>query len=207
MLEIGARRVFAAAVDWPGWCRSGRDVDAALQALVDYLPRYQPVVRRAGLTLVVDDLNVVEELEGNTTTDFGAPGQIARKDHRRVPKPEGQRLASLVEASWATLDTVARSAPASLRKGPRGGGRDRDKVVRHVLEAELSYARKIDVPLHPADLKTRQTIAEARAQVIDRLARWSDGSPLAENGWPLRYAARRFAWHALDHAWEIQDRS
>ena len=35
----------------------------------------------------------------------------------------------------------------------------------------------------------------------------SDGSPIAGKRWPLRYAARRIAWHALDHAWEIEDRS
>jgi hypothetical protein len=38
------------------------------------------------------------------------------------------------------------------------------------------------------------------------LSRPSDGGPLAEKGWPARYAARRIAWHALDHAWEMEDR-
>ena len=25
--------------------------------------------------------------------------------------------------------------------------------------------------------------------------------------WPLGYAVRRFAWHVLDHAWEVEDKS
>jgi hypothetical protein len=35
----------------------------------------------------------------------------------------------------------------------------------------------------------------------------SDGSPLARRRWTTRYAAHRIAWHALDHAWEIEDRT
>jgi hypothetical protein len=31
--------------------------------------------------------------------------------------------------------------------------------------------------------------------------------PVAQAKWPPAYAARRIAWHALDHAWEIEDRS
>jgi hypothetical protein len=46
-----------------------------------------------------------------------------------------------------------------------------------------------------------------RAGVLAVLASPSDGAPLAATGWPARYGARRIAWHALDHAWEIQDRA
>jgi len=31
--------------------------------------------------------------------------------------------------------------------------------------------------------------------------------PRGGDRWPARYAIRRSAWHALDHAWEIEDRS
>ena len=31
--------------------------------------------------------------------------------------------------------------------------------------------------------------------------------PAVEKGWLPRYAARRIAWHVLDHAWEIEDKS
>ena len=43
--------------------------------------------------------------------------------------------------------------------------------------------------------------------MLEVLRRPSDGGPLAERKWTQRYAARRIAWHALDHAWEMEDRS
>jgi len=97
---------------------------------------------------------------------------------------------------------VAAAAPAELRKGPRGGGRDRDKVVAHVEEAEHAYARNMGLRL-PASTAT----TEVRSSILEVLALASDGSPLPGGTWPQRYAARRVAWHALDHAWEIEDRS
>ena len=46
-----------------------------------------------------------------------------------------------------------------------------------------------------------------RAEMLGILRMASDGSPLADRRWTPRYAARRMAWHALDHAWEIEDRT
>src|SRR5689334_19708196 len=75
--EIGKKRVFAGAVEWPGWCRSGRDSGAALRALLEYGPRYAEVLREAGLGFQaptdIRAFAVVERLPGTTTTDFGAP--------------------------------------------------------------------------------------------------------------------------------------
>ena len=67
-LEAGSRRIFAAALDWPGWCRMGRDETAALQSLFDYGPRYLSILRPAGLGFQVpgnvSDFAVVERLRG-----------------------------------------------------------------------------------------------------------------------------------------------
>ena len=38
-VESGRKRVFASALDWPGWCRSGRTEELAIEALAAYLPR------------------------------------------------------------------------------------------------------------------------------------------------------------------------
>ena len=46
-LEIGTKRVFASAADWPGWCRAGKDEKLALEALAAYVPRYAPVPKIA----------------------------------------------------------------------------------------------------------------------------------------------------------------
>ena len=127
---------------------------------------------------------------------------MTERDLRPVTSAQANRFADLLQAAWDTLADVAAAAPAELRKGPRGGGRDRDKVVAHVEDAERSYVRKIG--LRPA---ADAPIDEVRAQVMEVFRLGTDGSPLPGGTWPLRYAARRITWHVLDHAWEIEDRS
>jgi hypothetical protein len=209
-LEVGNRRVFACALDWPGWCRSGKDEERALQALAAYAPRYAAVPRRAGIALPAGtetDLKVVERLPGSATTDFGAPGAIAGAETRRTTGKEAERRTALVVASWAVFDAVRAGAPAALRKGPRGGGRDRDKMVDHVLGAEASYARMLGVRHRQPAIDDEAAIAALRDDIVRVLNAPSDGSPPVPKGWPPRYAARRIAWHVLDHAWEMEDRS
>ncbi len=209
VLEVGAKRVFARAVDWPGWCRSARDEEGALEALAAYAERYAPVVAAAGLRLPAEpSLTVVERVRGDAGTDFGAPGAVSGPDFRVVLAADARRLAALVRACWQTLDEVAVTAPAELRKGPRGGGRDRDKMLAHVVDAEAAYARRIGLRVSPAAAGDRDALLANRQAVLDVLREPSDGQRLVEpKGWPQRYAAGRIAWHVLDHAWEMQDRS
>ncbi|GAA0946629.1 hypothetical protein [Virgisporangium aurantiacum] len=204
-LEIGAKRTFAMALDWPGWGRSGRTAEEALEALAEYATRYAPVAKKAGLT-VDATFDVVESLPGNATTDFGAPAAFATADSEPVPAAAAKRTAALVEACWDTLTRVAARSPEELRKGPRGGGRDRDKMLTHVVESEAAYGRKIGVKHKPPALDDKAAIKAMRADLIAVLGAPSDGTPPVPNGWPVAYTARRIAWHALDHAWEMQDR-
>jgi hypothetical protein len=211
-LETGAKKVFACSLDWPGWCRSAKDADGALAALADYASRYQPVAKLAGLTFdadaVADHLDVVERLKGSGATDYGVPYEVPKQDHERVTKAQAARLAALVEASWKVLDRVVAHAPPSLRKGPRGGGRDRDAIAEHVDSAEEAYARKLGIKLPKQGKESDDARRkDVRAAILDVLSHPSDGSPVVAKGWPVRYGARRVAWHALDHAWEIEDRS
>lgn len=193
-LEIGSKRVFARSLDWPGWCRSGKDEDGALLALAEYASRYKPVADAVGGRFAASrpSFEVVERVPGSATTDFGAPGSPAQVDSTRVTKRGADRLARAVQASWDVLERTAAPAPATLRKGPRGGGRDRDAMVQHVLDAEVAYGRKIGVR------------GGDRAAMLDAIRA---AEPPAEKAWPLPFAARRIAWHALDHAWEMEDRS
>jgi hypothetical protein len=208
-LEVGTKRVFACSVDWPGWCRSGKDDDAALTALADYAARYAVVAKQAGKRFTArigDDLDVVERVEGSATTDFGAPGVVPELDAGPLTAAAARRTADLVAASWAVLDSVAGASPAELRKGPRGGGRDRDKMLQHVLSAEAAFARKLDVKHKEPALGDAAATQALRKDIVAVLRAARSGSPLRENGWPPRYAARRIAWHVLDHAWEMEDR-
>jgi hypothetical protein len=209
-LEVGSRRVFACALDWPGWARSGRTEELALEALADYAPRYAAVAEQAAIVFPADagdELQVVERLPGSATTDFGAPDAIASGDADPVGASQAERSASLLRASWAVFDLVAAGAPAELRKGPRGGGRDRDKMVDHVVGAEAAYARKLGVRQRQPSIDDKAAIGALREAIVAVLGAPSDGTPPVPKGWPARYAARRIAWHVLDHAWEIQDRS
>jgi hypothetical protein len=209
-IETGSKRVFAFALDWPGWCRSGKDEASALAALAAYAPRYTPVARKAKLPFdprTVAGFRVVERIPGSANTDFGVPHEIAKRDTTPLSKTEAARIASLVKAAWAVFDEVAASAPSQLTKGPRGGGRDRDKIVEHVLGADDIYARKLGRRLTVPQADDRAAIRAFREAVLEVLEKPSSGKAPVEKGWPQRYAARRIAWHALDHAWEIQDRS
>ncbi len=208
VIELGRRRVFASALDWPGWSRSGRDEPAALAALAAAEPRYQQVSALAGLDLpaaLVDRLRVVERLPGDATTDFGAPGKAAEAEALPLAPAEALRRADLVAAVWTVFDQAVGKAPAKLRNGPRGGGRDRDAIVAHVHEAEWSYARKLGLRL-PAPATPPAVVAQHQA-ILDVLSQPSGGTPTTGKTWSPRYAARRIAWHVLDHAWEIEDRT
>lgn len=208
-LETGSKRTFAMALDWPGWGRSGRTAEEALHTLADYLPRYAKVATKAGFDLGPADaeFDVVETVPGNATTDFGAPAAFAAVDAEPVTAAAAARAASLVEACWDTLSRAAARSPQELRKGPRGGGRDRDKMLHHVIESEAAYARKIGVKHKPPAIDDKEGIKAMRAEIIAVIGAPADGGPPQPSGWPVAYAARRIAWHALDHAWEMQDRS
>ena len=208
VVEAGEKKVFASAADWPGWSRSGKTDEAAIEALVTYAPRYAPVVKLAGFELPESiEIDVIERNDGGSGTDFGVPSRITGADARKVSKADAERLAAIVEAAWTTFDRVAAGAPAELRKGPRGGGRDRDKMVGHVVESDWYYARELGLKLKQPTVGDREVVAAMRGDVLAVLGQLSDGSPIAGRKWTARYAAHRIAWHALDHAWEMQDRS
>ena len=130
-----------------------------------------------------DDLRVVESVGGGGGTEFGVPSNITKLDRRKVTKADAERLASLVEAAWVIFDRVAERSPAELRKGPRGGGRDRDKMIGHVIEADHAYAREIGVHMHEPSFADRAAVEAERAAVLDALRQPSDGSPMADRKW------------------------
>ena len=208
-LELGAKKVFACSIDFPGWCRSGKTEELALEALADYATRYAEVAKQAKVAFPAKagaQLEVVERVKGSGATDFGVPHELAKADAEPLSARQAGRQVELVRAAWAVLDRVARGSPAELRKGPRGGGRDRDKMLDHVLGAEAAYARKLGLKHPQPELGDAKAIKALRDDIVETLRGSSDGSPLAPKGWPPRYAARRIAWHVLDHAWEMQDR-
>jgi hypothetical protein len=209
-IEASQKKSFATAVDWPGWSRSGKSEALALDALVSYADRYAKVARQAGEAFpAIDGLEfeVVERSEGSGATEFGVPSNVTEQDRRPVTTPDAERLARLVEAAWQTFGSVADVAPEELRKGPRGGGRDTSRIVDHVVGSDQSYAATMGIKMKPFETGDLAALELLRAAMLDVLRQPSDGSPLPKRKWTSRYAAHRIAWHSLDHAWEIEDRT
>ena len=207
-VEATAKRAFASALAWPGWCRPGRDELAALEALTGYATRYAAVAAEAGIAPPTPAaLSVVERVPGNATTDFGAPNTPAAEEAEALVGPDSERLTALLAATWAVFDRVVAGAPPALRKGPRGGGRDRDKIVDHVLAAEREYARKLGFRTVAPTAGEEARIAAMREGIVTTLRDRGAGDPSSAGAWLPRYALRRMAWHVMDHAWEIEDRT
>jgi hypothetical protein len=212
-LEAGKRRVFACALRWPGWCLQGRGEQAALAALAAAAPRYAAVCARAGVPFdpvqAVASFEVLERVTGSATTDFGALDVAPALDGEPLAAREAERLAALIQTAWDLFEQTAAAAPPVLRKGPRGGGRDRDQIVAHVRETEVLHARMLgfrERPFPPADVAA---VERVRAEILAQIRAGAAARPpeeLARSRRPGRFVARRTAWHALDHAWEILDK-
>lgn len=211
-IEAGTTKTFATAVDWPGWSRSAKDADGALDALLAYGARYERSMGAAAKALTVPKtvrgLEVVHEVKGDSGTDFGVPSKPLPGDGDPLEPAELARLVALVKASWRAFDrAVKRAEGVALAKGPRGGGRPLAKIRDHELESCGGYLKVIGGSAPPGvDVKT------LRAEVIDAIEARArgvlpDAGPRGGMRWSALYAAHRVAWHALDHAWEIEDRS
>jgi hypothetical protein len=213
-LEIGKRRTFAGALEWPGWSRSGRTDDEALQTLAAYADRYAQVLRGTRLSFKpprdVEQLEVVERMPGDASTDFGVPGMSPKADSEPVDDKDLKRLQTVLRAGWKTFDQALHKARGKRLQpaGPRGGGRDLDKIESHVREAECGYLRMLGLKVGD----DKRTDAEhVRKAVLDGVAAAAHGEtettgPRGGKRWSPRYFTRRVMWHMLDHAWEIEDR-
>jgi hypothetical protein len=213
-LEVGDKRVFAGAIEWPAWARSGRDEDAALDALFAIRAPVRAALKGTWLGFEIPKdpsaLRVVERLPGTATTDFGAPDVPPSADAEPLRDTDLRRFATLFRACWRAFDRAAEGAGSvELTKGPRGGGRDLEKIVDHVLGSDESYLSMIGAkaprsgPAGRAD-RVRRAVLDALEVAV------REGVPPGPRGgkrWTPRYFVRRSTWHALDHAWEIEDRT
>lgn len=211
MLESGKnRRVVASAFDWPGWDRSTKLGGDVLAVLDSYRHRFAEVAERAGYGdefRHLGALDVVEQVEGIGMTDYyGVSGRAARAEGGPMTDADLDRKLALLRAAWTTFDETAARVSAELRKGPRGGGREKHQIIRHVNGAEIDeFAPKVGVkvPLETRDdPKALGAYRDAFADAIRQ--HHARGEPA--RSWALQFLIRRCAWHMLDHAWELEDR-
>ncbi len=217
-IEVGAKRTFAAAIDWPGWTRSGRDEAAALKALADCGPRFARAMALARLGFHAPrestEFSIVERLKGTTTTNFGAPDASPASDRASLDAAGLRRAQAILKACWRAFDEAARlGAGHKLTQGPRGGGRDLNAIVRHILEAEAAYLGRLGSSFrldeHAESKSEQRRLRDAVLAGLEAAARGEIPALGPRGGlrWRPRYFVRRVAWHLLDHAWEIEDRS
>jgi hypothetical protein len=211
MIEQGKKkRVVACAFDWPGWDRSARIGTDVLAVLAAYRPRYAKVADLAGFGAefaATGEFEVVERLDGIGMTDFyGLSGRAAGPENAPMTDAECERKIALLRASWSTFDDFAAHVSPVLRKGPRGGGWELERIIRHVNGAEIhEFAPKVGVKV---PLETREDPDALRAYrhafvegIRDHHARRQPA-----RSWALQFLIRRCAWHMLDHGWELEDR-
>lgn len=210
-LEVGPRgkRVVAVAPDWPGLSRGAKDAASAVERLLTYIPRYAPVAALAGMAeefAVFDGAEVVEEYAGTGSTDFwGISFAFSSIDNSAIAPPELERELALLQAAWAYFDLVRARVSPEMKRGPRGGGRDRDHIVRHTLAAELDWSPKLGIRQSLETLLTDDGLREHRAAYVAAIRTLhAEGKPART--WPLRYLIRHTAFHALDHTWEMEDK-
>ncbi len=211
MLEIGPRgkKVVAVAPDWPGLERGAATGEAAIERLLSYVPRYAKVTKLAGMEAAFatnPGVDVVEQYPGTGSTDFwGISFGFSSIDQQAMSGETLERELALMRGCWAFFDDVRMRVSAEMQRGPRGGGRDRDHIVRHTLATERDFAKKLAV------LTPQEVILTAKGLQAHRDAYCSAIRELHSQGkmartWPLRYLVRHTAYHTLDHAWEMEDK-
>jgi hypothetical protein len=207
---IHGKRWVAVAADWPGLERGAKTEDEAIDKLVRYVPRYLRVAKRAGLGTELErqtEPEIIGRYTGTGSTDFwGISFAPSPLDREPFDAPTFDRQVGLLRAAWAEFDETGARVSAELRPGLRGGGRDRDRIIRHVLANEGDdFAKRVKVPTALEDLQTPGGLAHHRDQFVDAMRAWySEGKPLGK--WTIPYLLRHTAYHVLDHTWEMQDR-
>lgn len=214
MLETGpkGKKVAAVAPDWPGLSRGAKTGEEAIERLWAYIPRYSPVARLAGMGAAfdaIDDVDVVEQYPGTGSTDFwGISFAFSSFDRQDMTAAELERELTLLRACWAFFDGMRGRVSAEMQKGPRGGGRDRDRIVHHTLAAEWDWAKGVGID--PPDFATlsEEGLQAYRDAYIRAIRQYHSVGKMAGSRakWPLRYLIRHTAFHTMDHAWEMEDK-
>jgi len=211
-LEIGpkGKKVVAVAPDWPGLERGAKTGEAAIERLQSYLLRYAPVAKLAGMDAAFaattsTTVDVVERYPGTGSTDFwGISFAFSDFDRQDLSREDLERELTLMQACWALFDNVRACVSTEMRKGPRGGGRDRDRIVRHTLGAEQDFAAKLGVHAPEDALLTDEGLRAYRDAYCNAIRALHAEGKMART-WPLRYLIRHTAFHTLDHTWEMED--
>ena len=205
------KKAAAFAIDWPGWSRGAKTAELALETLESYRDRYRPIADAAGMADEYDRagrLKIVEDHVGPGSTDFWgisfAPSTLEKEP---MGDAELDRKIALLRACWAYFDGVAASVSAELRKGPRGGGRDRERIIRHVIRNESEeFAKRVGLRIPEEGALTPDGLRDFRKAYVDAMRAYNAGEGKRMRSWNLPFLIRHSAYHVMDHAWEMEDK-
>jgi hypothetical protein len=214
VIEHGTKdkRSVAFSLDWPGWSRGARSPELALETLESYRERYRPVAALAGMAREFDaagPLEIVEDRVGTGSTDFwGISYSPSATEQDPMGEAEFERAITLLQASWKFFDGVAARVSAEMRKGPRGGGRDRDRIISHTIRTESEdFATRVGLRIPEGAALSPGGLRQHRKAYVAAMRAYNAGKverPM--RSWTLPFLIRHSAFHTLDHAWEMEDK-
>jgi hypothetical protein len=206
------KRSVAFSLDWPGWSRGAKTGELALVTLEAYRERYRPVASLAGLAdefSAAGPLEVVEEKVGTGSVDFwGISFSPSSTEHGPMEEAELERGITILQASWAFFDAVAARVSPEMRKGPKGGGRDRDRIIRHTIRTESEdFAKQVGIRMPEEAALTPEGLRQHRERYVAAMRAYNAGEVAKRmRSWSLPFLIRHSAFHTLDHAWEMEDK-
>ena len=205
------KKAVAFALDWPGWSRGAKTPELALATLESYRRRYRPIALAAGMAREFDavgPLDVIQDRVGTGSTDFWGIS-FSPSDFERGPigDAEFDRKSKLLRACWAFFDGVAGGVSAEMRKGPRGGGRDRDKIIRHTIRVESEeFAKQLGLRIPEEGALTPDGLVAHRKAYVAAMRGYDSGQGKRMRSWTVPFLIRHSAFHVMDHAWEMEDK-
>jgi hypothetical protein len=205
------KKAVAFAIDWPGWSRGAKTPELAIEVLDSYRPRYRPIAAAARMAREFDTggpLEIVEDRVGPGSTDFwGISFAPSSFEQEPMSDAELNRKIKLLRASWQFFDSVGARVSAELATGPRGGGRDRNRIIRHTIRTESEeFARRLGLRIPDCAALTPEGLLEHRANYLATMRAYNAGEGKRMRSWNLPYLIRHSAFHSLDHAWEMEDK-
>ncbi|HEX7105438.1 MAG TPA: hypothetical protein VF218_05695 [Acidothermaceae bacterium] len=205
------KKAVAFAIDWPGWSRGAKTPEQAIELLELYRPRYRPIAAKARLAREFDaagPLEIVEDQVGAGSTDFwGISYAPSSFEQEPMSQAELNRKIKLLRACWLYFDEVAARVSAEMRKGPRGGGRDRDRIIRHTIRVESEeFAKQLGLRVPECAALTPEGLLEHRTNYLAAMREYNAGEGKRMRSWNLPFLIRHSAYHTMDHAWEMEDK-
>jgi hypothetical protein len=206
------KRSVAISIDWLGWERGAKTAELAVETLEAYRERYRPIAALAGMERDFDaagTLEIVEERVGPGSTDFwGISFAPATAEQEPMDEAELEGAITLLQACWSYFDAVAARVSPEMRAGPRGGGRDRDQIIRHAIRVESEdFARRVGLRLAEGAALEPGALSSYRKDYIEAMRAYNAGEATGHMiTWTLPFLIRHSAYHTLDHAWEMEDK-